>query len=117
MNLQMLPTLGYDKTNVSSGATVPFKADFSKLQCSQAVWTSTTLSGSLLLRYSVDGINFQNFATATAISNTSGNAFWNMLGTQSTANNNIDMLYWLVTVTVTSGSFDSLKIYWGNISR
>jgi hypothetical protein len=117
MNAQLISTRPYDKTNVSTSDAFTFDAKFSKVNCVQAVWTSTTLSGSLLLRHSVDGINFQSFVTATVISNTSGNAFWNPLGVVGTTYSYLEATFWRVSITVTSGSFDSLKIYFGNISR
>jgi len=115
-SLALLSTLSYNASAVVASTTVPFTADFSQLVACQAVWTSTTLSGSLTLQYSLDNANWNDFATATAITNTSSNVFWNIQnGTLATGW--VDALYWRVNVVRSSGTYDTLKIYFANISR
>jgi hypothetical protein len=117
MQLAFISTLPYDRSAVVASTTVPFTADYHKLVSAQAVWTSTTLSGSLTLQYSLDNTNWQDFATATAITNTSSNVFWNINSTATAATVGVDALFWRVNVVVTSGTFTTLKIYFGNLRR
>lgn len=114
--LALQSTLAYDRTAVVASTTVGFTADYNQLVSCQAVWTSTTLSGSLTLQYSLDNTNWNDWTTATSITNTSSNVFWNIQnGTLATGWT--DALYWRVNVVRSSGTYDTLKIYFGNISR
>jgi len=116
-NVALLTTLSYNSTAVVASTTVPFTADYSKLISAQAVWTSTTLTGSLTLQYSLDNTNWQDFATTTSIVNTSSNVFWNVNSTVTALAVGVDAVYWRVNVVRTSGTYDTLKIYFANISR
>lgn len=116
-NKALVSTLAYDRTAIVASTTVPFVADFSRLVSCQAVWTSTTLGGSLALQYSLDNTNWTDFLTATSITNTSSSVFWNVSSTATAATSGVDALYWRVNVVRSSGTYDTLKIYFGNISR
>lgn len=109
-------TLAADLSSVVASTTVGFTADYSQLVSCQAIWTSTTLSGSLTLQYSLDNANWNDWTSATAITNTSSNVFWNIQnGTLATGW--ADALYWRVSVVRSSGTYTTLKIYFGNVSR
>ena len=110
-------TLAADLTSVVASTTVGFTADYNRLVSCQAVWTSTTLSGSLALQYSLDNVNWTDFVTATSITNTSSSVFWNINSTATAATAGVDALYWRVNVVRSSGTYTTLKIYFGNISR
>jgi hypothetical protein len=111
MNLQLKVTTSADRTAIAASTTVGYLADFSQVRGAQAVWTSTTLVGSVQLQYSLNNVDWIDLEAATAITNTSATKYWDV------TNTNIDPLYWRVNVVVTSGTFTTLKVYFANISR
>ena len=115
-SLALLSTKAYDQTSVVASTNVLFTADYSSLVSCQAVWTSTTLSASLTLQYSLDNASWNDFTTATVILNTSSNVYWN-IHSSTLATGWVDALYWRVNVAYTSGTFTTLKVYFGTISR
>lgn len=110
-NLQLKVTQAADLTSVVLSTTVGFTADFSMVRGAQAVWTSTTLSGSVQLQYSLNNTDWVDVEAATSITNTSSTKYWDV------TNTGIDALYWRVNVVRSSGTFTTLKVYFGNISR
>jgi hypothetical protein len=116
-NLVLLPVLQADLSAVVASTTVPFDATYSKVLCAQAVWTSTTLSGSLALQFSLDNTNWTDFVTATSITNTSSSVFWNIFSTATAATVGVDAPYWRVSVVRSSGTYTTLKVYFGSQSR
>jgi hypothetical protein len=116
-NVELKVKLAADLTSVVASTTVPFTADFSKLVSCQAVWTSTTLGGSLALQFSLDNTNWTDFVTATSITNTSSSVFWNINSTATAATVGADALYWRVNVIRSSGTYTTLKVYFAQLSR
>lgn len=110
-NLRQVVTQSADLTSVVASTTVGFTADFNKVTGVQAVWTSTTLSGSVQLQYSLNNTDWIDLEAATSITNTSATKYWDV------TNTGIDPLYWRVNVVRSSGTYTTLKIYFGNISR
>lgn len=97
-------------SSLAATANYAFESKHNKSVAVQAVWTSTTASFSLTLQYSVDGTNWQDFTTGTAISNTSGNVIWD-IGTTK------DAPYWRVNAARTSGTLTTLQIYRASVPR
>jgi hypothetical protein len=87
----------------------PFTQDYFRPVTVQAVYTVTTASFTLTLQYSLDGTNWADFATGTAVS-ASGNKVWDIAGTK-------DAVLWRVNATRTSGTLDTLKLYVCQIER
>jgi hypothetical protein len=85
-----------------------FKADYFQVISVQAVWTVTAASATVTLQLSNDGVTWDNFATATAVT-ASGNVSWYLLGK--------DALYVRVLYTQTSGQADTFKVYMSNTTR
>lgn len=110
-NLRQIVTQSADLTSVVASTTVGFTADFNKVTGVQAVWTSTTLSGSVQLQYSLNNTDWLDLEAATAITNTSATKYWDV------TTSGLDPLYWRVNVVRSSGTYTTLKIYFGNISR
>jgi hypothetical protein len=99
-----------DATSVAQTTNYTFQAKSSKPIAVQAVWTSTTASFTLTLQYSVDGTNYQDFTTGTAISNSSSNVIWDI----STVK---DAPYWRVNAARTSGTLTTLQLYVASVPR
>ena len=99
-----------DVTSVVATTNYAFTADTNRVRAVQAVWTSSTASFTLTLQYSLDGTNWSNFTSATAITNSSSNVMWDVLDTK-------DAVYWQVAATRTSGTLTTLKIYFANEPR
>lgn len=99
-----------DVSSVVATTNYPFESKHNKPVAVQAVWTSTTASFSLTLQYSVDGTNYQDFTTGTAISNSSSNVIWDI----STVK---DAPYWRVNATRTSGTLTTLQLYVASVPR
>jgi hypothetical protein len=93
-----------DAAALAATANYTFTADSHQVVSVQAVYTSTTASFTLALQHSNDGATWVDFASATAISNASGNVMWNVVGTK-------DSLFWRVNATRTSGTLTTLKAY------
>jgi hypothetical protein len=91
-------------------ATTPyqFTADHHKVVSVQAVWTVTTASATATLQLSNDGVTWDTFTTATAIT-ASGNVSWYL--------DSKDALYVRVLYTHTSGSSDTFKAYMAYVPR
>lgn len=106
-----------DLSSVVLTTSVGFTADSSRVLGVQAVYTSTTFSGSLTLQFSLDNANWTDFVTATSITNASGNVHWNVASTATAATSNVDPLYWRVLVTRSSGTLTTCKIYFGYLGR
>ena len=99
-----------DLTSVVATANYIFTADSHQAISAQAVWTATTAAFTLTLQSSIDNATWNNFASATAISDASGNVTWNMAAT-------VDQPYWRVLATRTSGTLLTLKVYVANVER
>lgn len=99
-----------DATSVVATASYPFTADYHEVRSVQAIYTATTASFTLALQYSNDGTNWEDFTTATAITNASGKVMWNVVGTK-------DAKYWQVVATRTSGTLLTLKAYLSYLPR
>jgi hypothetical protein len=99
-----------DGSSVVATANYPFTADYFKPVSVQAVWTATTASFSIKLQYSNDNTTWNDFTSATAISDASGNVTWD-IGTTK------DGLYWRVLNTRTSGTLTTLKVYLAQVER
>lgn len=97
-------------TTVVASANYGFTADTHKVRAVQAVWTSSTASFTLTLQYSLDGVNWANFTTATTITSSSSNVIWDVLDTK-------DAPYWQVASARSSGTLTTLKIYVANELR
>jgi hypothetical protein len=110
-NRELKVTQSADLTSVVLSTTVGFTANFSQVRGAQAVWTSTTLSGSVQLQYSLNNTDWIDVEAATSITNTSATKYWDI------TNTNIDPLYWRVNVVRSSGTYTTLKVYFANISR
>jgi hypothetical protein len=110
-NRELKVTQAANLTSVVASTTVGFTADFSMVRGAQAVWTSTTLSGSVQLQYSLNNTDWIDVEAATSITNTSATKYWDI------TNTNIDPLYWRVNVVRSSGTYTTLKVYFANISR
>ena len=110
-NAELKVTQSADLTSVVASTTVGFTANFNQVRGCQAVWTSTTLSGSVQLQYSLNNTDWIDVEAATSITNTSATKYWDITNTA------IDALYWRVNVVRSSGTYTTLKVYFANISR
>jgi hypothetical protein len=110
-NRELKVTQAADLTSIVASTTVGFTATFNQVRGCQAVWTSTTLSGSVQLQYSLNNVDWIDVEAATSITNTSATKYWDITNTA------IDALYWRVNVVRSSGTYTTLKVYYANISR
>lgn len=110
MNKVLSESTVTDVSSVSATTNYTFITKHSKPVGVQAVWTSATASFTLTLQYSIDGTNYQDFTTGTAISNSSSNVIWDIAVTK-------DAPYWRVAATRTSGTLDTLKVYMASVPR
>ena len=94
--------------SVAATTNYAFNQDYYKPVTIQAVYTVTTANFTVTLQYSLDGTNWSNFATGTAVTS-SGNVVWDITGK--------DSVQWRVNATRTSGSLDTLKVYVAQIER
>ncbi|MHA0110667.1 hypothetical protein ACXYUI_26355, partial [Klebsiella pneumoniae] len=87
-----------------ANTTYPFTADHHKVLSVQAVWTATTVSATVTLQLSNDGVTWDNFATATSISG-NGNVSWYV--------DPKDTLYHRILITYTSGTITTFNSRYG----
>ena len=111
MSVILKPTLNADVTALVLTANYGFTSDTNVLVAAQAVWTSTAAVFNLTLQYSLDNVSWTNFAAATSITNTSSNVMWDVQNSWK------DAPYWRVNAARTSGTLDTLKVYFANIVR
>lgn len=86
-----------------------YTADTHRPVSVQAVWTATTASFSIKLQCSNDGATWDDFTTATAVSDASGAVMWHL--------DSKDALYWRVNAARTSGTLTTFKAYVANVAR
>lgn len=98
-----------DAAAVVATTSYGFTADHHKPISVQAVWTATTASATVTLQLSNDGSTWDNFTTATSITNANGNVSWYV--------DPKDALYLRVLLTYTSGTVTTLKAYVANVAR
>jgi hypothetical protein len=94
---------------LAASANYSFTADSHRVVSVQAVWTATTVSATATLQCSNDGATWDDFATATAITNADGNVMWHV--------DSKDALYWRVKYTRTSGTATTFKAYVAHLAR
>lgn len=94
---------------LSVTANYGYTADSHRPVSIQAVWTATMASFAVKLQCSNDGATWDDFTTATSISDASGAVMWHL--------DSKDARYWRINVARTSGTLTTFKAYAANVAR